>query len=343
MSGIQESEAGVSFIDIPAIAKRNFNWNVFVGGRRNGKTYGILKHLMTEGKRFLYIRRTEKDLTKAVNEGLFNELNEDLGMEYSITYNKQDAYGEIYADKKKTELVGKLYAMSTIRSVRGIDFSMYEEAFFDEFVPEKSAVTRDSDGETCINAFETLMSNRELPPNPKPPLKIWMASNSINLFDPILGALNLVEPLIQMELANLKTRVYPERSLFMYHGTELSIAEAKKKTSLYRMIGTENDIVQNILYGKFQGDYVSLVKTGINLRLYKCIFDIDGKVFVYIHKNDNSWYVSTSKQPTAMSFSSLMPYVIRKRFGLRYQYLKTINQVLYQAAHLIEFMDAILD
>lgn len=341
MSG--EKESVISFIDITGIAKRNFNWNVFVGGRRNGKTYGILKHLMLQKKKFLYIRRTEKDLTRAVNEGLFNELNVDLGTSYTLTYNKQDAYGEIFSDMEKTDLVGKLYAMSTIRSVRGIDFSEYEEAFFDEFVPEKSAITRDSDGETCINAFETLMSNRELPPNPKPPLKIWMASNSINLFDPILGALNLVEPLIQMELAGLKTRVYPERSLFIYHGTELSVAEAKKTTSLYRMIGTDSEIVQNILYGNFQGDYVSLVKTGINFRLYKCVFDIDGKIFVYMHKDDNSWYVSTSRQPTQMSFSTKTPYIIRKRFGLRYQYLKSINQVLYQSAQLIEFMDALLD
>lgn len=333
----------IKFIDIPFIASKNLTWNVFVGGRRNGKTYGILERLMKEKPQFLYLRRTEKELTKAVNEGIFEELNFNLGLEYNVEYYKSEGFGYIFSDAEQKHNVGKLYAMSTIRSSRGVDFNKYDEMFFDEFIPEKSAITHDYDGETCINAFETIFSNRELPPNPRPPMKVWMACNSINLFDPILNALNLAEPVAQMEISGEKTKVVPERSLFLYHGTEESVAEAKKKTSLYRMIGAESSIAENMLYGKFSGDYVNAIRKKVNLRLYNCAFDIDGKVFVYVNKHDGTWYVSTAAQPSLRHFNSKVPFDLRKRHGIRYRYLKSIDMVSYENVGLIEFMDAFLD
>lgn len=331
------------YIDIPAVAKKGMNWNVFVGARRIGKTYGILERFMKESIRFLYIRRTEAELTTAVKEGIFDKLNMALNLNYWVDYTKTEGSGTIYASPGKEEPIGRAYALSTIRKVRGIEFTDYDELFLDEFIPEESAIKHDSDGTTCIHAFETIFSNRELPPNPLPPMRVWMASNAIDLFDPILNALDLTSVVANLEISGTKSITIPKRSLYVYHGTEEGIAKAKKQTSLYKMIGSDSELVEHMLYGKFRGDYISLIKRKVNFREYRCIFDIDGKIFVYENKNTMGWYVSTIAQDCKLHYYSKVPFDLRKRFAVRFQLLNKTNSVMYESTQLIEYMEAFLN
>lgn len=333
----------IQYLDIPAVAKKGMNWNVFVGARRIGKTYGILKRFMEEEIRFLYLRRTEAELTTAVREGVFDKLNADLGTEYWTEYSKTEGSGTIYASPGKDDPIGRAYALSTIRKVRGIEFTNYDEVFLDEFIPEEGAIKHDSDGTTCIQAFETIFSNRELPPNPLPPMRVWMASNAIDLFDPILNALDLTSVVASLEINKTKAITIPKRSLYVYHGTEEGIARAKKQTSLYRMIGADSELTEHMLYGNFRGDYISLIKRKVNFREYRCIFDIDDKIFVYENKNTMGWYVSTVPQDCKLHYNSKVPFDLRKRFSARFQLLNKTNNVMYESTQLIEFIEAFLN
>lgn len=330
------------WINIDEIANKDYNWNVFVGARRIGKTYGILKRFIENNIKFIFMRRTKEELARAVDEGIFNELNSDLGTEYNIDYVKSKGIGTIYRDLDKTEIAGEAIALSVVKSVRGVDYSWYDELFFDEVIPEEGTPISSSDGIKAVQAFETIFGNRELPPHNKKPMKVWLACNPISMFDGIMSTLNLVEPVTQMALNNQKHFVDPKRSLFIYFGTQSGVAELKKMTSLYKMIGSESELTDHILNGKFRGSVLSLVKKSVNLKLYKCICDIDGKIFIYMHKNDVTWYVTRSKCSCKMHFSSAHPIDFRRRFASRYDMLKAYDMIYYQSAELYNILDIML-
>lgn len=50
------------YLNWDAVLKYNVPFNFIVGGRGTGKTYGILKYMSDRKKRFIYMRRTQKQL-----------------------------------------------------------------------------------------------------------------------------------------------------------------------------------------------------------------------------------------------------------------------------------------
>lgn len=263
----------IKYVDIPFIARKGLNWNTFVAARQIGKTYGIFKRMMKERIKFIWMRRTTTELTRAVEMGVFDELNFKENENYCIDYIKSEGLGWIYHNKEnKEEPIGVAMSMSTAKTYRGINYFKYNELFFDEFIPEDGAKQSASDGTACIQAFETIFGNRELPPNNLQPMKVWLASNTININDPILSALDLAERVAYMKSNNIKTLTIPNRSLYLYCGTEEGIAEAKRETSLYQLIGSNSDMAKHILDGEFRGNDIMNIKREVNLRMYKCIF-----------------------------------------------------------------------
>lgn len=330
------------YISIDMVDKKNMDWNVFVGARKIGKTFGILERLMLKKNKFIYSRRTEAEMETAVKKGIFNELNDKLGYDFTVTYSTQTGTGDIYEDATKTRIVGTLLPISVARKYRGVDFYGFDEMFYDEMIPENGVAQSSSDGETLLHALETIMSNRELPPNNLPPIRMWIASNPINLNDPSLAALNLIRPLIDMEIHEKKYMVIPERSLFIYHGGESEIADMKRKTSLYKMIGEDSEMASSMLDGKFKGDTLTYLSRDINYRDYVCVFDIDEKIYCYQHKKDMTWYFSQIKQTNNLHFLSSLPYVVKRRVGDRYKLLKKLNMVFYSDITILNFTDAIM-
>lgn len=332
----------LDWLDINAVADKGLNWNVFVGARRIGKTYGILKRFMTQSIRFLYMRRTKDELQRAVEEGLFTKLNRDLGMEYTVVYNKKEGVGDIYSDIEKTTLVGKAMALSVVSSFRGVDYDEYDELFIDEVVPEQGAWKTTSEGVRAVQAFETIFGNRELPPICKAPMRVWLAMNPIDIFDSILSELNLMELIVQLALRGQKQYVDRKRSLYIYFGTQEGIAELKRQTSLYQFIGDRTEMANHLLDGVVRGDKLNSLRKKIDFRHYKCIADIDENIFLYIDKRDDSWHFSTIKANCQMHFKTVMPYVIRKKFASRYKLLRTQDMVSFDSATILELVDALL-
>lgn len=335
-------DMSLDWLDIDAVAEKGLNWNVFVGARRIGKTYGILERFMKQNIRFLYMRRTKEELQRAVEEGIFTKLNRDLGMEYTVEYNKKEGVGDIYSDIDKTVLAGKVMALSVVSSFRGVDYDNYEELFLDEVVPEQGTWKSTSEGTRAVQAFETIFGNRELPPICKEPMKVWLAMNPIDIFDSVLAELNLMELIVQLALRGQKQYVDRKRSLYVYFGTQKGIAEAKRKTSLYQFIGERTELANHLLDGVVRGDKINMLRKRIDFKHYRCICDIDDRIYLYVDKRDSSWHFSTVKANCQTHFKSNMPYVVRKKYAPRYKLLRTQDMVSFDNATIMEIVEALL-
>ena len=47
------------YLNIPWILSRGYAFNIIVGGRGTGKTYGAIQHFVKEGIYTIYMRRTQ--------------------------------------------------------------------------------------------------------------------------------------------------------------------------------------------------------------------------------------------------------------------------------------------
>ena len=104
------------YLDIDFILKNEIPFLFIVGARGIGKTYGFLKWLYENDKKFIYMRRTEAEIQYcSSNEGNpFQPINEDLGINVEIKKVNQKIKG-FYIDDK---CIGYLMALSTFYSKR---------------------------------------------------------------------------------------------------------------------------------------------------------------------------------------------------------------------------------
>ena len=109
-------------------------FNMIVGARGTGKTYGLMKELLDRGEPFIYLRRlkTQIDSCGKMSGNPFKRINIDTGRNIApfnvggnIEFRENDRTGNLVA-------VG--VALSTVATVRGIDFSDLNYIVFDEAV-----------------------------------------------------------------------------------------------------------------------------------------------------------------------------------------------------------------
>ena len=180
------------WLNIPAIARLGAWLNVITGPRQVGKTYGTLKYMIEEKRPFILMRRT-------VEEVQFLGINQAVNPfavyrpEHEITL---DRAGKILNIKEDDEILGICLGLPTVATIRGFAASRFTDIVFDEFIPEKHVVARKTEGDALLNAYTTINGNREL--EGRPPVRLWLLANSNNINSPILSALGLVDPLLQM-------------------------------------------------------------------------------------------------------------------------------------------------
>lgn len=249
-----------------------YPFQFFISGRGYGKTYSALKGL-PDGKvsdKLLFMRRTkqELDLITDVNgkEGAnpFKKLNKNEGTNLGFVKTK-DGLSTIYeremVDDKlqpKGLPLGYGVALSTISSLRGIDFSDCSDWVYDEFIPEVHVSKMRGEGDALLNAYETVNRNREL--EGEKPISFFALGNSNNLNVPIFQSLGIVTDLERMLRKGKQEKLYPDRGLAVHiFGDSSDFTQKKSQTALYRLTkGTK--FSEMSLKNKFAFDDFSLVE-----------------------------------------------------------------------------------
>lgn len=173
--------------------------------------------------------------------------------------------------------------LSSIASVRGFDASDCVSIVYDEFIPEKRSRPIKEEGESFLNAYETINRNREL--EGKPAVKAWLLSNSNDIFSPILEELGLLDIALKMERNRTREYINKERGVQMIFLYDSPISQKKSETALYKLAG--ETYTRMALDNSFRFDD-SLCQSR-NLREYNPLVTI-GEVTVYRHKSRPVYY-----------------------------------------------------
>ena len=299
-----------------------------VGARAVGKTYGMLKKLLIEKRKFIYLRRLKSQLDQCgKTEGNpFKKLNTDLDLNILpfssggiISFRYNDKTGDVAA-------VG--VALSVVANVRGIDFSDYDYIVFDEFIASAGERPIKNEFFAFLNFYETVNRNREL--EGRPAVKCIMLGNANTLLNPYFSAWHFMKTALRMIAGNQMVWRSPDNSRMVIMLLHSPISEQKRDTALYQ--NAEQDFIEMALDNAFRTDETRIKSEP--LTEYQHIVSV-GEIGIYRHKTERKYYVSSTQgdKPYYDSFGIQLKMFQQDFYMLRIHYMVTKN-VLFESFEL---------
>ena len=276
--------------------RRSTAFNFIIGGRGTGKTYDSLRWCLKEHKKFLFMRRLQKETDMISRDELspFRVYGDMFGGPVLCRPISKYVTGVYFSvrDEEGNDIptgapIGEICALSSIANLRGFDTSDIEYIIFDEFIPEKSSAKQKYLGDALLNAYETINRNREL--FGKPPVKLFALANSNDLGNDIFISLGLVRAVEKMSRKGQEFYQDRKRGVTVIMLTRSVISEKKRKTALYQLTsGSEYE--KMALENDFAYDDRFNIKTR-PVREYRPLFSWGG-ITCYEHKSKPEFYVT---------------------------------------------------
>lgn len=256
-----------------------------VGARGTGKTYGVLKWLVDNGQRFIYVRRLKSQLEECRRDSgnPFKKLNTDMGINIrpfplagSVLFRKDDKEGDIVS-------VG--VALSVVANIRGVDYSDYDYIVFDEFISSEGERPIRNEFQAFLNFYETANRNREL--EGKPAIKCIMLGNANKISNPYFTGWHCMKLVLHMITGKQMLWRSSDHSRMIVLLLDSPISEAKRDTVIYR--NASNDFIQMALDNAFRTDETRIKSEP--LKEFRHIVSV-GEIGIYRHKSSRRYYVS---------------------------------------------------
>ena len=291
-----------------------------VGARGVGKTYGIFRKLVTEGKKFIYLRRLKSQLDQCskLEGNPFKRINLDLNLDIIpftsggiVSFRHTDRTGEIAAAG---------VALSVVANIRGIDFSDYDYIVFDEFIASVGERPIKDEFQSFLNFYETVNRNREL--EGKSPVKCVMLGNANTLLNPYFSAWHFMKTALKMISGKQMVWRSPDKTRMVIMLLQSPISEKKRDTALYQNAG--EDFITMALDNAFRTDETNIRSEP--LTEYYHIVSV-GEIGIYRHKSERRYYVSAtqSDKPYYDSFGIGLKMFQQDFYMLRVHYMTRKN------------------
>lgn len=176
------------FWDIGRTLTHNMLFNVIVGNRGGGKSYGAKKraieNFIKKGEQFGYIRRYKDDLKKPMEQFFKDIMWEFPDHEFKVEGEKFLIRLKPVNDKEKwveKDVAGYGFVLSTANNKKSISYPDITTLIFDEFLIEKGTVRYlTNEPEKLLNLYETVAR----PGTGHPRVVLFMLANAISITNP---------------------------------------------------------------------------------------------------------------------------------------------------------------
>lgn len=304
-------------------------FQVYIGGRGIGKSYSALRELaigMPENEKWIYMRRTGTEIDACATEfgNPFKTINKDFGTLIVPSSGGKSVAKYFYnqIDEDNPILSGYGVALSTFAGLRSMDLSDVTVVVFDEFIPERQVKRMKAEGDALLNFYETVNRNREL--QGRPPLKLILLANAIDLANPILETLGIISELENMISHGEHRRTLPERGLYIERVGKVGVTNAKQHTALYKLANA--DFTNDTLNAEFLSADLTTIKRNVNLKEYKPVFRFGTYV---IFKSAKSFHVQKSDITVAKSFPESAGVKVRTFFAPTYRVARAYGNITF--------------
>ena len=298
-------------------------FTMVVGARGTGKTYGLMKELINRGEPFIYLRRlkTQIDSCSKVTGNPFKRLNIDCGLNilpYSIGGNV-----EFRKDEKDGQLVAVGLALSTVATIRGIDFSDYNYIVFDEAVSMVGEKPIKNEFDAFLNFYETVNRNREI--IGEKPVQAFLLGNANKLSNPYFTGWHFMKTSLKMLRGKQMVYRTADGTRLMIMLQDSPISKKKAETAAYQ--NGSDGFISMAIDNAFRTDETKIKSEP--LKEYNHIVSI-GEIGIYRHKSERRYYVSSKVQTPYYDDFGIQLKMFRNDFiMLRVNYLIAKN-VLFE-------------
>lgn len=318
----------IQYYSLNKILEVEAHYNVIIGERSNGKTYGTLLHAIDEyfngnGGELAIIRRWQEDIrgnrardifTAILQDGHIARLSE--GKYEGLYYYASKFYFCNYDDDGKAlynqdDIFCHLFALSDTEHNKSISFPNVKTIVFDEFM------TR---GTYLPNEFVLFMNTLSTIVRQRKDVAIFMLGNTVNKFSPYFKEMGL-KNVAEMKQGSIEVYTYGESDLKVAVEYCASVGESQKQSNVY--FAFDNPRLQMITTGAWELDLyphlpVKYTPKDIQLiyfikfddSIYQCeIIQKDGEMFTYIHdktspiKNENDDIVYSLEYSHKLNYS----------------------------------------
>lgn len=261
---------------------------VIIGGRGIGKTYSVLKYLIDNNKKFIFVRRTssEREFLRNIEYNPLKPFVDNLVIQ-------NGKYSDKYFNDKK--LICHCVNLSTVSKIRGLKGDEIEYIYYDEFIPDTFEKKLFNEYEALLQLYETINRNREI--DGKEPLKIVLTANSNNIFNDIIDGFNLTDYIFSLRDKKQEYKYIKKKKIFIGDIKKSPISEKKKDTYIYKLTKGSNFYNMSI-NNSFYNDYSNNIGLPYQLKEYKPFADI-GDIHVLIHSNKPVLYVTGKNRGVA--------------------------------------------
>lgn len=311
------------WINWPYILSKQAAFIMVVGARGVGKTYGVMRELRQRKQPFIYLRRLKTQIDNCgKNTGNpFKRLNMDYGwniLPFSVGGNI-----EFRENDRNGDLVAVGVALSTVATVRGIDFSDFNYIVFDEAVAMIGEKPIKNEFEAFLNFYETVNRNREL--IGERPVQAILLGNANKLSNPYFTGWHFMKTSLKMLRGKQMVYQTPDSSRIMIMLQDSPISKRKAETAVYQN-GTDG-FVSMALDNVFRTDETKIKSEP--LKEYNHLVSI-GEIGIYRHKSERRYYVSSKVQTPYYDDFGISLKMFRQDFiMLRVNYLIAKN-VLFE-------------
>lgn len=211
------------------ILKRHCLWNLVIGERSNGKTYGVLEHALdrylNHGYQLAVIRRNKEDFRSKRGSQMFESL-ECNGFGRNVIKEKtKGRYDCIYyfagrwflakydakLDKRipSSQPFAIAFALTDMEHDKSTSYPYIHTCLMDEALSRRPI---ENEFVLLTNCLSTIIRDR----GPEDDIEIWLLGNTVNKYSPIFSEMGISKYIGKMKPGDI--------SVCRYEGTDLTVA-----------------------------------------------------------------------------------------------------------------------
>lgn len=306
--------------------------------RGPGKTYSALRMMIEDDIKFIYLKRTIDDIelicarsngvATDIDASPFVPLNRDF--DWNIKpYSIKKGIGCFYHANEEGccvgDPLGRLFALSKVKSVKGMDISEADYIILDEFIPQSHEIVKKKEADALMDLM--LTASRDRIARGRKPLKLVLFANSENIACPITAGLEIMDDMAEMNNSGESIRYLEERGILLHHilpEEAPKVSEGQKKDGIYQMMaGTQ--WAEKAYKGLFtNNDFSNVTKMSIKKMAPYISIHYKNKDY-YIYSKDNGNFYMTFTPASC---------------PIRYDLNKENDQKLFYFDHLIDLQES---
>ena len=186
-------------------------------------------------------------------------------------------------------IIGYVFALSTLSNMRGFDASDVELIIYDEFIPEKHERPIKQEAEALWNAYETINRNRELKGDP--PVQLLCLANANDITNPVFESLGLIRVADRMQKKQTERWTDDKRGIQLIMLQRSPISQKKNQTVLYNLT-SGSAYSRMAIENSFNVDRQHVRPRPLSEYIPVCQI---GELCIYRHKSEPRLYCTTHK------------------------------------------------